>query len=127
MPLSEQEQRLLNEMERNFYSNDADFVSPMGSRRGRPSYRNIVIGALIVLLGIGGLIAGVSLSIPAIGIVAFVVMLGGVLFAITPSKSSATPGAEDRVAAPRATQQQASSASFMDRMNERWDRRNDGR
>ncbi|MGO2659915.1 MAG: DUF3040 domain-containing protein [Mycetocola reblochoni] len=123
MPLSEQEQRLLNEMERNFYSSDADVVSPMGSGRGRPSYRNIVIGALIVLVGIGGLIAGVGLSSPIIGIVAFVLMLGGVLFAITPSKSSSSTPAQSEK--PRAAARAASSATFMDRMNDRWDRRNE--
>ncbi|MET0713865.1 MAG: DUF3040 domain-containing protein, partial [Mycetocola sp.] len=32
MPLSEQEQRLLDEMERNLYRNDADFVSTVGDR-----------------------------------------------------------------------------------------------
>ncbi|MGO3886388.1 MAG: DUF3040 domain-containing protein [Mycetocola sp.] len=125
MPLSEQEQRLLNEMERNFYSNDADFVSPMGKNR-RPSYRNIVLGAVIVLVGIGGLIAGVGLSSPIVGIVAFVVMLGGVLFALTPSKTQGVADAAPQQAAQSASRAESTSSSFMDKMNERWDRRNDG-
>jgi len=44
MPLSEQEQRLLDEMERNLYRNDADFVAAV-SGRGRPNYRSIVLGS----------------------------------------------------------------------------------
>ena len=35
MPLSEQEQRLLDEMERSLYHNDADFVATVGAARGR--------------------------------------------------------------------------------------------
>ena len=35
MPLSEQEQRLLEEMERSLYHNDADFVATVGKRGGR--------------------------------------------------------------------------------------------
>ena len=59
MPLSEQEQRLLDEMERHLMRNDADVVS--APRDGRTlSYRNIVYGTILVLLGLGGLIVGVS-------------------------------------------------------------------
>ena len=45
MPLSEQEQRLLDEMERHLMRNDADVVS--APRDGRTlSYRNIVYGTI---------------------------------------------------------------------------------
>ena len=45
MPLSEQEQRLLDEMERHLMRNDADVVS--APRDGRAlSYRNIVYGTI---------------------------------------------------------------------------------
>jgi len=42
MPLSEHEQRLLEEMERSLYQNDADFVAKVGGKRARPAYRSIV-------------------------------------------------------------------------------------
>src|SRR5690606_9787639 len=59
MPLSEQEQRLLDEMERHLLQNDADVVSaPSGDRA--LSYRNLVYGALLLLVGVGGLIAAVA-------------------------------------------------------------------
>jgi len=121
MPLSEQEQRLLDEMERHLMRNEADVVS--APREGQSlSYRNIVYGAVLVLLSLGGLIAGVSSGIIAIGVVSFVIMVGGVVLALTPARngtigrSSATAGT--RKPAP------ANSTTFMDRMNERWDRRN---
>ena len=50
MPLSEQEQRLLDEMERHLMSNDADVVTAPNRAL---SYRNIVLGSILVLAGLG--------------------------------------------------------------------------
>ncbi|WZH36769.1 MAG: DUF3040 domain-containing protein [Microbacterium enclense] len=126
MPLSEQEQRLLDEMERHLMSHDADVVTAPGRAL---SYRNIVYGSILVLAGLGALVAGVSIGFNtgflgiAIGVVGFLLMVGGVVLAVTPMKGShrAAPAASS----PRAPR--ASGASFMDRMNDRWDRRNEER
>lgn len=118
MPLSEQEQRLLDEMERHLMRNDADVVS--APRDGRTlSYRNIVYGTILVLLGLGGLIVGVSLPLIAVGVIGFVVMLGGVILAVTPTRG---PG-RARVEPEKPASSTRQSASFMDRMNDRWDKR----
>jgi hypothetical protein len=123
MPLSEQEQRLLDEMERHLLHNDADVVSaPSGDRT--LSYRNLVYGALLLLAGVGGLVAGVIVGDVwgiVIGVVGFAAMLAGVMVAVTPVRRT-TPV----VPRERATTKPQSSASFMDRMNDRWDRRQDG-
>ncbi|MDQ0895860.1 DUF3040 domain-containing protein [Agromyces ramosus] len=126
MPLSEQEQRLLEEMERNLYRNDADFVHAVGGVRGRrPDYRAIVLGVLLAVAGVGALIAGVALQLLVIGILGFALMFAGVLIAISPGKRGAAspppaePGSASRAARPR--------GGFMDRMNDRWDRRQEGR
>lgn len=122
MPLSEQEQRLLDEMERHLMRNDADVVS--APRDGRTlSYRNIVYGTVLVLLGLGGLIVGVAVPLIVAGVIGFVVMLAGVILAVTPGRGSLrmpvdpTPKASSR----------PSAASFMDRMNDRWDKRQEDR
>ena len=119
MPLSEQEQRLLDEMERHLMGNDADVVSAPSDGRTL-SYRNIVYGTILVLLGLGGIVVGVAIPLIAVGIIGFILMLGGVVFAVTPmrglSKSSA-PKAAGPTRAP------AAGPSFMDRMNDRWDKR----
>ena len=52
MPLSEQEQRLLDEMERSLYHNEADDVTTVGVRRGRASSTAITIGIVAGILGI---------------------------------------------------------------------------
>jgi len=122
MPLSEQEQRLLEEMERGLYHNDADFVSTVGGSALRPNYRSIAIGVLAAVAGIGGLIAGVAVQQLWIGIVGFTVMFAGVLIATTPGKSARKIGG-----APLGRPAQRSQdKGFMDRLNERWDRRQDG-
>lgn len=119
MPLSEQEQRLLDEMERHLMSKDADVVAP---REGQSlSYRNIVYGTLLVLLGLAGLLVGVSSGLIVVGVISFLVMVGGVVLAVAPSKHG-TAG-QTRRAATGATKKASASTSFMDRMNERWDRR----
>ena len=85
MPLSEQEQRLLDEMERHLLQNDADVVSaPSGNHT--LNYRNITIGALLVLVGLGALVVGVATQLIVVGIIGFVVMLVGVVLAIKPSR-----------------------------------------
>jgi len=124
MPLSEHEQRLLEEMERNLYHNDAEFVASVGSRRGRPNFTLIVSGILLALLGIGVIVAGVILRVPAVGIVGFVVMFVGALLAIAPPRRSGPPrepSAAERAGAP--ARSGPSRNGFMDRMNERWDKR----
>lgn len=123
MPLSEQEQRLLDEMERHLMNKDADVVAP---REGQSlSYRNIVYGSILVLLGIGGLIVGVSSGLIVVGVIAFLVMVGGVVLAVAPAKSASSAAARGNGASTPAPAKKSSgsSTSFMDRMNERWDRR----
>lgn len=124
MPLSEQEQRLLDEMERNLYQNDADFVASVGGGRGRPNYRSVVIGALIALAGIAILVTGVVVHLPIIGLLGFAIMFAGVLLAVAPPRSLATPVTKPRAKSAAGGRRQG---GFMDGLNERWDRRSDER
>ncbi|KQV04925.1 DUF3040 domain-containing protein [Leifsonia sp. Root112D2] len=125
MPLSEHEQRLLEEMERNLYHNDADFVAKVGGRRGRPAYRSIVLGILVIVVGIAALLTGVLTQLAIVGIVGFVLMFVGVMVAIAPSRSVGEPPAGQPTSKARASHG-AGQAGFMDRLNERWDKRQDG-
>jgi len=118
MPLSEHEQRLLEEMERNLYHNDADFVAAIGNRGGRRNYRTIVIGLLVALAGVAGIVSGVAVRQPLIGVVGFVVMFVGVLLSLSRPRREAGDSVPDSSPA-------ASRPGFMDRLNERWDRRQD--
>lgn len=123
MPLSEQEQRLLDEMERSLYQNDADFVATVGGRRGRLNYTTLVVGILVAVLGVAVLVSGVILRQPILGVAGFVVMFGGVLLAVgSPRRHHPTMPSHSASTSSR----RGSRSSFMDRMNARWDRRQDG-
>jgi uncharacterized membrane protein len=125
MPLSEQEQRLLEEMERSLYHNDAEFVASVGGTRLRPNYRSIVLGVLAGVVGIATLVAGVAAQLLWLGVIGFVIMFGGVLLAITPGRGARAAKASSGQA-PKPTQTRASQQGFMDKLNDRWDRRQDG-
>jgi hypothetical protein len=124
MPLSEQEQRLLEEMERSLYHNDVDFVTTVGVSRLRPNYRSIALGVLLAVAGIGALIAGVALHQLWLGILGFIVMFAGVLIAISPGKSA--QGVPEGMPSNRPSSPRRADHGFMDRLNDRWDRRQDG-
>lgn len=125
MPLSEHEQRLLEEMERNLYQNDADFVATVAGRRGKPNYRLIVIGALLAVAGVGALVAGVIVQQPLVGVVGFGLMLGGALMVISPGRGSAEPAGSGPSSG--GSPRRAPRSSWMSTMNERWERRQDER
>jgi len=134
MPLSEHEQRLLDEMERNLYQNDADFVANISQApRRKPAYRAIVLGVLVAVIGVGALIAGVTIRQPLVGILGFVLMFAGVLLAITPARRrkdeavfEESLGGASSPAGHGRQKSQKNSADFMDRLGERWDKRQDG-
>ncbi|QEO09964.1 DUF3040 domain-containing protein [Protaetiibacter larvae] len=84
MPLSEQEQRLLDEMERNLYHNEADDVTTVGVRRGRANATAIVLSALALLVGLVLLVVGVIVRQPLVGIAGFIAMFLGVVLVVAP-------------------------------------------
>jgi hypothetical protein len=128
MPLSEQEQRLLEEMERSLYHNDADFVATVSGRRSRPNYTMVVVGVLVIVLGIAALAAGVITKLAVIGILGFAIMIVGALLIFSPRGTVADASAPTAPRGPgRGTGKRPnSSSSFMDRINERWEKRQGG-
>lgn len=121
MPLSEQEQRLLDEMERNLYQHDVDFVATLSGRRGKPNYTWIVLGSLLGVLGVIVVLVGIATRLPLVGVLGFVMILGGVLLALARGRRGevTAPGPDAGAGARK--------QGFMDRMNERWERREDER
>jgi len=118
MPLSEHEQRLLDEMERSLYHNEADDVTTVGGGRARPNYTAIALGIIAGVVGIALLLVGVVSRLAIIGLVGFVIMFAGALLAIAPPR---------RLSMDRGrTTGTARKPSFMDSLNDRWDRRSDG-
>lgn len=126
MALSEQEQQLLDEMERRLYQSEADVVkTPSGPRRAL-DYRALVLGILVALVGVGVLIGGVAAQQLWLGMIGFAVMLGGVLLLFTRGKET-EQGASEGSASKQGGQRTAESGeSLSDRFERRWNQRMDG-
>ena len=84
MPLSEHEQKLLEQLEKQLHEDDPKFASSMGSDAGRSwSTRHLVIGVLATLAGVVLLLFGVTIQNIFVGVLGFVVMGAGVYYALS--------------------------------------------
>lgn len=130
MPLSEHEQRLLEQMEKALYAEDPKLASTLRGSHLRPTdRRRLILGILGMLVGLGLLLAGVMTPVWEVGVVGFVVMLLGAWYAIHRPAKGATAQAPNRAtttARPSRRSAKSSKGSFMDRLEQRWDRRRDG-
>lgn len=113
MPLSEYEQRVLAQMEQHLRDADPGLEKSLTSR-GTLDVKKLSIGILGTIVGLGVLIAGVATSEVWLGVLGFVAMLGGVLYATT-----GRPAGHAKPAARR-------TGGFMDRQQERWEKRQGG-
>ena len=134
VPLSEHEQRLLEQMERALMAEDPKFATSLRHGSSGADRRRIVGGVLGALAGMGLLIAGVSTSLPPLGVFGFIVMLAAVFLVVSglrrgPAKK-ATDDSQTPPATDSATPKPAKGQSgFMARFEQRWQDRNrrDGR
>ena len=121
MPLSEHEQKLLEQLEKQLHEDDPKFASSMGSVPGRSwSTRHLVIGVLATLAGVLLLLVGVSMQNIFVGVLGFVVMGAGVYFATM--RSSAV----GKALATGGRKQGKPRSSFMSNLEQRWDERHGG-
>lgn len=124
MALSEHEQRLLDEMERGFYQSEADVMQTGSVRRRRVSYRSLVLGIIVVLVGIGVLIGGVAAQQLWLGLIGFALMVGGVTLMLSRGSDSVT--VEDVLNGASSSSRGASRESLSERAERRWDERMEG-
>jgi Protein of unknown function (DUF3040) len=120
MPLSEHEQKLLEQLEKQLHEDDPKFANSMGSDPRRAwSTRHIVIGVLAAVVGVVLLLVGVWSQYIILGVVGFVVMGAGVYFATLRSSAA-------RKARGKGGRKGKSKSSFMNSLEERWDERRKG-
>ncbi|MEU2871253.1 DUF3040 domain-containing protein [Streptomyces olivoreticuli] len=131
MPLSEHEQRMLEQMERALYAEDPKFATALEGSGLRTYTRRRVYQAVAgFLVGIALLMAGVM--IPGqywISVVGFLVMLGCAALAVTGWRKAPRPGAQPGGAGPAGGMggrgQARQRRTVMDRIEQRWQRRRD--
>ncbi|ROZ87620.1 DUF3040 domain-containing protein [Gordonia sp. OPL2] len=131
MPLSEHEQRMLEQIESALYAEDPKFASSVKHRRlgrssGRRRLQAIAIFVVGLVLLVGGLIIDVRVGgFPIVSLVGFLIMFGAGLLALWgggagKTVSAADPGAgrgnkDSRAGGPK--------RKFSERMEDRFNRR----
>ncbi|HEU4514003.1 MAG TPA: DUF3040 domain-containing protein [Nocardioidaceae bacterium] len=145
MPLSEEELRLLEQMERALVAEDPKFVSALrGTARRRDARRRSLIAGGVFVAGVIVLMTGAIMAQTLVAVIGFVVMLGSAVVALTYWRNQGAPAAQPQAGggeaptagfglsvveggkkqkkrAPRSRQH--SNQSMMQRFEERWRRR----
>jgi Protein of unknown function (DUF3040) len=123
VPLSEHEQRLLDEIEQALYAEDPKFASSVRAARARRRVRSsVLVCTLGVLSGLGLVLVGLLANIPLLSVVGFVLLVGAVGYAVqsfrhrgNATRSPAAPGGA------RAARPGTLRSRMEDRMRRRFD------
>jgi hypothetical protein len=131
VPLSEHEQRLLEQMERALYAEDPKFASVLRGSDLRGRYRRrAYLGVAGVVVGLALLPIGVAGKILPLSVLGFLIMLGSAILAVTSWRKAPAPGDAPAAAAAgsrgRTKAAKPPKPSFMERLDERWRRRREG-
>ncbi|MGI8433422.1 MAG: DUF3040 domain-containing protein [Nocardioidaceae bacterium] len=128
MPLSEEEQRLLEQMEQALAAEDPKFASALRGASARTRHKRLMILAVLgFLAGIAVLMTGALLAMTVIGVAGFLLMLGSAYVALASWRWLREPELPDNVT-PLSRPGGASASrqsGFMNRMEDRWRRRRD--
>ena len=124
MALSEREQKVLDQLEELMSNEDPHFASSMSSTGNTApvfSARHLALGILFVLIGLGIIIGAVASNMIWLGVFGF-------HFATTSKKTPVDSflGGKAEGAARVRQREQKERSSFMNRLEDRWDERNNG-
>jgi hypothetical protein len=135
VPLSEHEQRLLEQIEQALYAEDPKFASIYQGNDIRSHYRRRVVRAAVgLVIGVALLLAGVVIPLIPLGVAGFIVMLAAASFGVASwqrmtGHRAAAP--QERASARRSnarrTTDHAPKRSLTQRLEDRWQRRQDDR
>jgi len=135
VPLSEHEQRLLDQIEHALYAEDPKFAHAVRTTNPQTHFkRQITKAALGLIVGIGVLMAGLVVNkgalTVAISVTGFLLMVASAFWAITSWKRMTGVGADyDARSTSRssrgARRQSSSGGGLMGRLEERWRKRSE--
>ncbi len=134
MPLSEHEQRLLEQMERALYAEDPKFASSLRGKDPRSNFRRrVLLAGLGFVIGIVLLMTGLVAQIVLVSVLGFLLMLASAFFAVTSYRAVTAaaqlgvvdPSGVRRAPHPAAGRKARGHGGFMARVEERWNRRRD--
>ncbi len=136
MPLSEHEQRLLEQIERSLIDEDPKFASTV--RANDPHHhaiRRVVWAIILFVIGLGllvfGLISGFAPGgVPVLSIAGFLLMVGGAVMTVQSYRKTGRGGELHIVGGKEPPSKRArghkNGGSWVDRLEQRWHRRRDG-
>ncbi|SEE16365.1 Protein of unknown function [Arthrobacter alpinus] len=121
MPLSEHEQRLLDQLEQQLHAEDPKFANALSSESSRSmSMRNVVMGVLVVIVGLLTVLGGVASQLIVVGILGFLIMGGGVYLALSKPKFAADQQGPNATGGKSRAKQKS---GFMNGLEEKWEER----
>jgi hypothetical protein len=131
MPLSDHEQRMLDQIESALYAEDPKFASSVrGGGFRAPTARRRLQGVAMFVVGLAMLVSGVAFhatwvgTLPVLSVFGFIVMFGGVVFAITGPRLSGRGERPGSASGPsRQRRARGGGGSFTHRMEDRFRRR----
>lgn len=123
--LSEEEQQLLEQMERSLHEADPDFASLMGgaATSAPRSKRKAGLGVVILLAGLASMLAGVIVPSPPLGIMGFVAMLLGSIVLYRTFTSTSPDVWDGSVGGAAVSTPKRRTYGGMRKLEDRWDRR----
>jgi hypothetical protein len=131
VPLSDNEQRLLEQMERALYAEDPKFASAMRGANRRPGVlRRLLLGGAGIVVGLVVLVLGVAQKQVLLGVLGFVCMLAGTAYAVSSQRRSGPVGVVGSTGTVRSSgtrRRTRRTGTFMQRLEQRWDRRQNDR
>jgi Flp pilus assembly protein TadB len=125
VPLSDHEQRLLDEIERALYEEDPKFAASVRAARGRSRTRRaIALCILGALVGLALVLVGLVFQIIALSVVGFVFVVGACGYAVQRLRgrdSSTTPAGPEVGPSSAAARQQGLRSRMEDRLRRRFE------
>ena len=118
MALSENERKVLAEMEKALSADDPALVGALTGTRLYPGRSRLLLALALVATGIATLFGGLISKHTAVGVLGFLIALGGVIMAIGALTSLIT-AMRGGGKAPKAKR-----SNWASRMESRWDKRN---
>lgn len=127
MPLSEEEQRLLRQLEQSLAADDPDFASTLrGSKLHAQNRRIAGIAASGFVLGVVLLLTGAMLPNTIVAVLGFGAMLAGAYFFLNALRKGIADDDDGEHQNFSHTPPSKPSSSFVDKMEERWNKRQQG-
>ena len=132
MPLSDHEQRLLEQIERGLLADDPKFADKVRSSDPRHrAVRRVVLAVVLLLVGVGlmvfGLVSKVApAGVPVLAILGFVIMFGAAVLGVQSYRHAGRTEPVRAVGSDKARSRRSSKPSLLDRLEERWRGRAEG-